>query len=70
MPEDQKMFNPGTPEHRIIGKIVRFIQFDKEVHGKIEGILPNGDYTVELIEDAGILPKGTVISVVAEKILS
>ena len=34
------------------GDIIRFKQFDKEVRDRVEGFLPNGDYTVELLDDA------------------
>ena len=48
-----------NPEQRVI----KFKQFDKVVQGKVVGNLLEGDFEVELLEDAPPLSKGTVISV-------
>ena len=53
-----------------VGDVVRFPQGGKIVQGRIEGFLPRGDYTVELLEAADIFPAGTILSLLAGAILN
>ncbi len=52
------------------GDVVRFQQSGVTVRGEIEGFLPQGDYTVKLLDDAPGLPAGTIISLMAGNILA